>query len=121
MRNHDFNTLWGAAIVTPDRDIFVSEWATSSIWNENPEDLSDKDLLRIADYCGNLWDAAHMSVRQIKDAADMTQAQLAERFCVPRRTIENWCVDGSKEGRSCPDYIRLMMMEALGIISRSIQ
>ena len=117
MTNKDFYTIWGAALAAPDREMFTAEWATSIVWGD-PDELTDDDLLRIADYCGKLWDAAHMSVRQIKDAAGMTQAQLAERFCMPKRTIENWCVSGGKESRKCPDYIRLMMLEALGIVSR---
>lgn len=117
MSNHDFYTLWGAALVAADRDVFVVDWSTSSIWG-CPEDLTDDELLRIADYCGTMWDAAHMSVRQIKDTVGMTQAQLAERFCIPKRTVENWCAAGGKESRNCPDYVRLMILEALGIITR---
>ena len=118
MTNKDFFTLWGAALAAPDRNLYVAEWSNSIIWGE-PEDITDDDLLRIADYCGQLWDAAHMTVRQIKEELGMTHAQMAERFCIPKRTVENWCAAGGKESRNCPDYVRLMMMEALGIISRS--
>jgi DNA polymerase-1 len=75
---------------------------------------TDDDLLRIADYSGKLWDAAHMSVRQIKEASGMSQLKFAERFCIPRRTVEDWCA-GKRE---CPDYLRLLIMEALGIVIR---
>jgi hypothetical protein len=115
MSNHDFYTLWSAALAAADQEMYVAEWSTSSIWGE-PEDLTDDDLLRIADYCGKLWDSAHMPVREIKEASGMSQLKFAERFCIPRRTVEDWCA-GKRE---CPDYLRLLIMEALGIVSRTL-
>lgn len=115
MSNKDFYTLWGAALNKTDRDIFVAEWATSTIWGE-PDTLEDDDLIHIADYCGKLWDAAHMTIREIKETTHMTQAEFAERFCIPKRTVEDWCRGVAK----CADHVRLMIMEALGIVSRSV-
>lgn len=104
----NFYLLWGEALESSDRDTYVSEWSTSSIWQE------DADLLAIADKLARIWDVAHMSVTDIRRAAGMTQMDFAQRFCVPKRSVENWC-SGS---RKCPDYIRLMMAELLGIIDR---
>lgn len=114
MGNKKFYTLWAAALNEMDREIFVAEWSTSIIWGE-PETLEDDKMISIAEYCGNLWDAAHMTIREIKDHSNMSQIKFAERFCIPRRTVEDWCA-GKRE---CPDYTRLMMMEALSIVSRT--
>ncbi|MBR2047148.1 MAG: helix-turn-helix transcriptional regulator [Oscillospiraceae bacterium] len=60
------------------------------------------------------WDAAHMSVKHICRAAGLTQTAAGQRFGIPWRTFSDWCRGVSK----CPDYIRLMMCELLGIFHR---
>ncbi|MBQ7344501.1 MAG: helix-turn-helix transcriptional regulator [Oscillospiraceae bacterium] len=113
LTDQDFCTLWGEALATADRDLYVSDWATSSIFGAQDE-ITDDDLVDQAAYLGQLWDVAHMSVQDIRTAAGLTQAAMATRFCVPKRTIEDWC-SGT---RTPPDYVRLMMAEALGLIRR---
>ena len=58
-----------------------------------------------------------LTVREIRQAAGMTQAQLAERFGIPKRTIENWEAAG-QNARACPEYVRRMMAELLGLAPR---
>lgn len=106
-----FSTLWAEALTTADRDAFVSDWALSSIWGDDPE--TDIPQERI-DCLGRIWDVAHMSVRDICKAARLSQTALAQRFCIPYRTVQNWCGDVNK----CPDYVRLMMAECLGLIQK---
>lgn len=55
--------------------------------------------------------ALSRSVRDIAAAASLNQRELAERFGIPRRTIEDWC----RGIRQCPPYVRLMMQECLGL------
>lgn len=107
----DFYTLWSEAVASSDRETYISEWATSTIWGD-PEQLTDKDLLEIAGYVGRLWDAAHMSVKDICEAAGLTQAALGCRFCIPMRTVWDWC----RGVRTPPDYVRLMMVQLLGLL-----
>lgn len=57
------------------------------------------------------------TVREIRQAAGLTQAQLAARFGIPKRTIENWEATGGS-ARACPEYIRKMMAELLGLQQR---
>lgn len=109
----DFSAIWGEALASTDRDVYVSEWSTSSIWGA-PEDLTDDDLLDIAAKLGSVWDVAHMSVKDICKAAGLTQTGLAQRFCIPRRTVEDWC----RGVRKAADYDRLMMAELLGLLKR---
>lgn len=52
-----------------------------------------------------------LTIRQILTAANLTQSALADRFGIPKRTIEDWAT----EKRSCAPYIRRMMCEILGI------
>ena len=106
-----FNLLWSDAMATNDRDTYVSDWALSSIWEDDPE--SEIPQGRI-EFLTMLWDASHMSVKDICKAAGLTQAGLAQRFGIPKRTVEDWCRGVSK----CAPYIRLMMCECLGLIEK---
>ena len=58
--------------------------------------------------------AAARSVKDICKMAGMTQTAVADRFHIPQRTFGNWCT-GSRE---CPEYIRLMIQELLGLYLR---
>lgn len=102
-----FNIIWFDALRTETRDAFVSDWALSSIWEDAPEGdaLTDR-----AKQCGRVWDLAHMSVADIRHAADLTQAAFAEQFCIPLRTLQNWEMRGG-----CAPYIRLMFARLCGL------
>lgn len=108
LNDKDFYTIWGEALASTNKELFAAEWSTSSVFPE------DADLLDIAAYVDRLWNVAHMSIQDIRSAAGLTQAKMATRFCIPRRTIEDWCTGT----RVPPDYLRLLMAEALGIIKR---
>ncbi|MGN0968112.1 MAG: helix-turn-helix domain-containing protein [Oscillospiraceae bacterium] len=111
MTDMQFHSLFGEALNDTDRDAFVSDWALSSIWGDEPDAEIPEDRL---DQIGAIWDAAHRSVREIAALASLSQRKLAERFCVPYRTVEDWC----RGLRTPPDYVRLMMQECLGLIDR---
>lgn len=112
MDRKKFYTLFGEALKSNDRDAFLSDWALSSIWGDAcAADIPDDRLAKLAE----MWDAAHRSVRQIAGDAGLSQRQLAERFCIAYRTVEDWC----RGLRTPPDYVRLMMQECLGMIDRS--
>lgn len=90
-----------------DRDAYISDVALSSIWGDDNE-ITD-DLIATL---GNIWDAAHRTVKDICRDANISQRQLAEQFCIPYRTVENWCA-GVNE---CPIYTKLMMQQLLNLI-----
>lgn len=94
-----------------DREAYISDLSLSSIWGDGPED--DIPPARL-EQLGSIYDAVHRSIKQIAADAGLTQRKLADRFCIPVRTIEDWCAGK----RTPPDYVRLMMQELLGQISR---
>lgn len=112
INDKDFYTLWGAALGSSDQEIYVSEWSTSSIWADDPEELSDAELIDIARYLVKLWDCAHMSVREIYQAAGLSQAALAIKMCIPLRTVEAWCTGK----RPATSYTRLAMLRQVGML-----
>ena len=109
MTNKQFHICVGEATCYSDRDAYISDIALSSIWGDNESNEIPPE--RIADL-GSIWDACHRSVKDIASAAGLSQRKLAERFCIPYRTVEDWCA-GKRE---CNIYIRLMMQECLGIL-----
>lgn len=94
-----------------DREAYISDLSLSSIWGDVPEDDIPQDRLA---QLGHIYDAVHRSVKDIAAAAGVSQRKLAERFCIPYRTMENWC--GGQN--TCPLYVRLMMQMCIGLISR---
>ena len=54
-----------------------------------------------------IWDVARMDVRQLVDAAEMTQSAFAKGAGIPLRTVQDWC--GGR--RSCPVWVRFLLAE----------
>ena len=111
MTDKQYMTCVAEATNYADRDAYISDLCLSSLWGD-PEDV-DIPAERV-EMLGQIWDACHRSVKDIAKDAGLSQRKLAERFCISYRTVENWC-DGQ---RSCPIYIRLMMQEILGLLSK---
>lgn len=111
MTDDQFYTLWTEALTSEDRASYVSDWCLSSIWGDG-EDAAVPDTR--PEELGKLWDAAHLSVRAIRESTGLTQAAFAQRFCLPKRTLENW--EGGQ--RSCPDYVRLLLAQSAGAYSK---
>lgn len=106
-----FYTLFAEAIATADRDAFVSDWSLSSAWGDTPDVDIPADRL---DMLGQLWDVAHLTIKDIRAHTGLSQAAFATRFCIPRRTVEDW----ERGARSCPDYLRLLLTQAVGLYTR---
>lgn len=110
MTNKQFYILVGEATCYADRDSYISDLALSSMWEDDESEIPPERIAAI----GEIYDACHRSVRDIVAVSWLTQRAFAERFCIPLRTVEDWCT-GKRE---CSIYIRLMMQECLGILRR---
>lgn len=111
MTDFQFNVLWAEALASADRDAFISDAALSSIWGDAPDAAIPDDRLQ---QLGQLWDAAHLTVKEIRAATGLSQAAFAQRFCIPRRTVENW----ESGTNTCPVYVRLLLAQAVGLYER---
>lgn len=60
-----------------------------------------------------IWGIANKEFRELLDDMGLNQSQCARQFCIPLRTVQDWAV-GRREP---PPYIRLMMAEAVGLLS----
>ena len=95
-----------------DRDAFTSDVALSITSLEDAD--KDIDLVSIADQIGMIWDAYHMSVKELRAVTGLSQAAFSRRFLIPRRTVENW--ESTKVPNECPLYIRMLIADVLGLL-----
>lgn len=106
-----FCALFAAALTAADRDAFVSDWSLSSAWGDALDAGSPADRI---DLLARLWDAAHLTIRDIRQHTGLSQAAFATRYCIPTRTLEDW----ERGVRSCPDYLRLLLAQVTGIYTK---
>ena len=93
-----------------DIDAYVSDLSLSSMWGDSED--SDIPAARI-DQLRAIYAAVNRPVRAIVTASGLSQAAFAERYCIPRRTVEDWCRGIAK----CPLYTRLLLQRAEGLLS----
>lgn len=88
---------------------YVSDLALSSVWGGSLEDIPPANLM---DTLRSIYTAVHRTLREIVEASGLSQAAFARRYCIPKRTVENWC-SGVND---CPLYTRLLLQESLGLL-----
>ena len=109
MTDKQFQTVFLDALSVPDRDAFVSDWALSSAWGDDPDAEIPGDRL---DQLGEIWDVEHLSIRDIRAKTGLSQAAFAVRYCIPVRSVENW----ESGSRACPEYLRLLLAQSVGYL-----
>lgn len=102
-----FNKLWKDALSQPDKELYIAEYGYPDWFDEISEDPEE-----ITAILGNIHDVANMTIKETVKRSGFSQAGFAEHFCIPKRTVESWCMGE----RSCPDYVRLMMARLLGYL-----
>lgn len=91
------------AISTPDRDAFVSDWALSSAWGDEPTAPIPVDRVQ---YLAKLWEDVRKSVAELRAMTGLTQGKFAAWYGIPPRTVQNWESGAS----NAPEYVRLMLV-----------
>lgn len=94
------------------RDAMECESAEQFIGEVGCPEWAPEDANQFVADLTNIWEVAHMSIKDMRAAVGMTQVKFAERFAIPLRTIENWETRG---GRA--EYDRLMMADLLGLVT----
>ena len=109
--------LWDEAQCEEDREIFVKECL------ESPEQTGEymtgireesDELCERTEARGRVWDVAHMTIKEIREAAGLSQAMLSRRLAIPQSTIRAW-----EAGEECPEYVRFMVALLTGVITIS--
>lgn len=111
MTNKQYRLCVAEAENYTDRDAYISDLALSSVWGDAADAEIPDERIRAL---GEIWDACNRTVKQIAADAGISCRAMAERFCIPYRTVEDW----STGHRESPMYVRLMMQELLGLLHR---
>lgn len=90
-------------------DAYVSDLALSTIWGD--AETAEIPAGRI-DQLRAIYQAVNRPVRAIVTASGLSQAAFAERYCIPRRTVEDWC----RGIAQCPLYTRLLLQRTEGLL-----
>lgn len=78
-----------------------------------PDDASDcVDLDAEKERLSNIWDLAHLSMRELVSRTRLSQTTFAKQAGIPLRTVQDWCC----EKRACPAYVRFLLAEHYGLI-----
>lgn len=107
--------LLGEAKAASSEEMFVAEWATSSIFDPDP-DADAPDYDEIVRYLHDIWTAAHITIKEIRERSGLSRAAFAQRYCIPYRSLQNWELAGSTEARSCPPYLILLLAQVTGLV-----
>lgn len=109
MSDHQFFICWHECLQYADLDSYISDLASSTMWNDT--ECSEIPSERI-EQLARIWNIHSSSLRDLRNAARLTQAAMSERFVIPLRTIEDW--DSGK--RTPPDYVKIMIARSLNLL-----
>lgn len=97
-----------------DMDAYVSDVALSTVWGDAPDATIPPARL---ENLRSIYTAATRTTKEIVSLSGLSQAAFAERWCIPRRTVEDWCRGIAK----CPLYTRLLMQQGMGIFTPPVE
>ena len=49
-----------------------------------------------------------MTIKQIRAMTGLSQQAFADKYSIPKRTLENWEMEGSAH-RECPEYVKALL------------
>lgn len=109
--DEQFNHILKAALAddSTDKQSFINKWAYDAIFAEDENEKYD-----IVQEIASIWDIAHISIKEIRAKTGLSQVKFAEKFCVPRRTLEDW-----EAKNTCPNYVRLMLAQLAGVYKKN--
>lgn len=81
-----FARLYREAAEYSDADMFVAERGWQSDWM----DEIDAAGINVGMLLINVWELAHMDIAQLRRRTGLTQRAFADRYSMPRRSVENW-------------------------------
>lgn len=113
MTDKQYSTCVTEAQNYTDRDAYISDMVLSSMWGDDPAEDIPEDRI---EQMHRIYDAVHRSVKDIAALAGLNITNMAARFSVPYRTMQDWF----SGARVCSLAIRLMMQECLGIYTPPI-
>lgn len=109
MTDAQFNLTYKAALTCEDRGDFIS--SQCALADGAAEDAVDPATIV---ELGEIWDVAHLTVKDIRSYSGLSQAAFAARYMIPRRTLQDWEWGKAK----CTEYVKVLLAQKEGIFSR---
>lgn len=81
-----FSRLYREAADYTDADMYVGERGWQSDWM----DEIDGAGVDIGKLMLDIWELAHMDIAQLRRRTGLSQRAFADRYNIPRRSVENW-------------------------------
>ena len=103
-----FLKLYHDAQAQPDTEIYIGEFGYPDYFDE-----ISKDPDEIVKKLTEIHRVAQMSMADVIKTSELGASKFARFFDIPLHTVQNWLYGA----RPCPDYIKLMTAELLGLIS----
>lgn len=109
MTNKQIYQYYGEVENYTEPEAFASDVALSLL---NPEDPNQNVDIEEVEQLERLWRVARLPFREFLNLLGLSQTNCSIRFCIPRRTVQEW----AGERRKAPPYVRLMMAECTGYL-----
>lgn len=109
-----FYILWKAAETSVKIYEFIDSY--TSPLSETYIDFHKKyrlEELQTIKMLESIYNAAHLSIKDIIEASGKKKAEIGYIFCINIRTLEDWCAGKNKS----PSYVRLMMIRKFGLLN----
>ena len=100
--------LVGAAVKDDDRDAYISDWSLSTAWGDP---VPDAEWMQRVETLGRIWDAVHLTIKDIRAVTGLSQVKFGQKFALSRRNVEKW----ESAVSVCPVYTRLLLAQAVGL------
>jgi DNA-binding transcriptional regulator YiaG len=93
-----------------DKAAYLSDLALSSMWGD-AEDIDSATMNKRLEELGKIYDAATITVSEIRASTGLTQASFSQHYFVPFRTLQDW--EGGQ--RTPPAYVKLFLVQICGL------
>lgn len=109
-----FNKLWTDAEKAESKEGFIRKY--TSTMSSSCIDFKRRYGLEYDEsvfLLSEIYDKQHMTFSEILEKAKKRKADVANAFCIPIRTVEDWYVGTNK----CSSYIRLMLLRQYHLLN----
>lgn len=105
-----FHTLWDTACDCNSFDEYYNSIIFTNSYKYIDFSRYNIPLDQVYDLLKSIYQASSLTIKDLLSKYNYSKAAFSHRFCVPIRTVENWCASTNK----CPNYTRLLFLQSLG-------
>ena len=107
-----FHRIWNLAVTEDDKTVFLTKVITGDERVVADPQKYHIDASLWYDVLSGIYNVAHMDMTTIIKASGWKRSEISHYFCIPIRTLEDWCYNKSTP----PPYVRLMMIRKFDLL-----